>query len=1024
MFFSTPPRKIYKVYGSSQLAAVGSNYSGAVLFPSLGENPYNTIVNNALENGRYVYTADSIYGDMDCNTSYDRPQAIYIGKEYKEQIVSTKITNYHNNDKGNILFKQSMKDEAHFEFICSSKITDLDSELDVTVTHNSTDITNKFTIKKIADENKRIFKVSLTLKEDLNYNTYSDGLNVRVALNGTDVSTMVDLEVLPINYALDFTLDESDTTRWDFFGEFLGTNTACKATPDDDGDSVWAWYPNGAEGYTGNVLVLNNLIFETIADNAMSVPAGTTIVVYGSQNKIQSKLTALISEGDVTIVGYSNIADESCFAMYSDNAGRYYGSQKCTYGAGLYAKNNGEVTIKNCWLRVDAGDVWGDSGTYSCNNASENNCYGISGGYVTFINAKANITAGKAYYGNNFNPNSAAVHARNCIAIKGNCELTLKSYNYALQVVNGNIEIGDTLRTVTNAYKDESRTTAITKDYNYLESALDVFYTKTADSNTDKTEIVTTATEPTVKIYIDDEQPLTRLVTKYTDFTWNFKAPTGFYISSIMYGIGEANVDALRNASNEISNTVYNGKNLTKATLTIKNVQNDYVVKVTYDVIVPSVTITNTDGNLGSTATLNASTNEYIDVEPNFECKYNEQLKLRLTAKDGYYIKTLIVDGVSLITNGAQNTDADTSEIEAYLMGFDPHIEGNKGLVVTADVSYNGITRDSNITVECAELTKYNVTVNNPTNGTVTFDPDISNGVAAGTTVTATATPDSGYELGTVTVNGSTVTPNANGEFSFTVTKNTTVEVTFDKKQNSGGGSSHIINGTDQLPTLDGTGYNYNRMAEVLTTYEAGSTATIEVNGNYNIPDEVIKAIADGKLKVTIVMDSTTSRYVDGADIQTVKSVDAEARRTYALDTDELSGDEAMQLILFNFDVPSDLIVTLKEKNAGLFANLYKYTNGEFEFADCAIITKDGKAVFEDYITNGTYAVMLSEYSGLLGDMNNDGKLTAADAAAVLRYVVGLEDERRNISVADFDGNGKINARDASMILKRVVGLI
>lgn len=230
---------------------------------------------------------------------------------------------------------------------------------------------------------------------------------------------------------------------------------------------------------------------------------------------------------------------------------------------------------------------------------------------------------------------------------------------------------------------------------------------------------------------------------------------------------------------------------------------------------------------------------------------------------------------------------------------------------------------------------------------------------------------------------------------------------------------------TAPLPALDGKGYSYARMAEVLATYKTGSTATIETNGNYDVPEAVIKAIANGKLKVTIIMDSVTSRYIDGADIETVKSVDADVRRTYSLDTDELSGNEAMQLILFKFDVLSDLIIDLNAKNAGLFANLYKYTNGEFEFADCAKINKDGKAVFEDYTTSGTYAIMLSEYSGLLGDMNNDGKLNAADATAILKYVVGLDDNsKRNLPVADFDGNGKINARDAVMVLKRVVGLI
>ena len=61
----------------------------------------------------------------------------------------------------------------------------------------------------------------------------------------------------------------------------------------------------------------------------------------------------------------------------------------------------------------------------------------------------------------------------------------------------------------------------------------------------------------------------------------------------------------------------------------------------------------------------------------------------------------------------------------------------------------------------------------------------------------------------------------------------------------------------------------------------------------------------------------------------------------------------------------------------------------------------------------------------LLGDANCDGKITSADAAAVLRAVVGLA----QLSVegalnADVDGDGAITAEDAALILQYVVNLI
>lgn len=59
----------------------------------------------------------------------------------------------------------------------------------------------------------------------------------------------------------------------------------------------------------------------------------------------------------------------------------------------------------------------------------------------------------------------------------------------------------------------------------------------------------------------------------------------------------------------------------------------------------------------------------------------------------------------------------------------------------------------------------------------------------------------------------------------------------------------------------------------------------------------------------------------------------------------------------------------------------------------------------------------------LLGDVNLDGKITAADAALILRYLDGLDDlndeQKKN---ADVNLDGKITKEDADAILKYVTG--
>ena len=58
------------------------------------------------------------------------------------------------------------------------------------------------------------------------------------------------------------------------------------------------------------------------------------------------------------------------------------------------------------------------------------------------------------------------------------------------------------------------------------------------------------------------------------------------------------------------------------------------------------------------------------------------------------------------------------------------------------------------------------------------------------------------------------------------------------------------------------------------------------------------------------------------------------------------------------------------------------------------------------------------------GDANLDGRVTAADAALILRTVVGLSDMNAPMRAAgDLDGDGEISATDAAMVLRLVVRL-
>ena len=84
-------------------------------------------------------------------------------------------------------------------------------------------------------------------------------------------------------------------------------------------------------------------------------------------------------------------------------------------------------------------------------------------------------------------------------------------------------------------------------------------------------------------------------------------------------------------------------------------------------------------------------------------------------------------------------------------------------------------------------------------------------------------------------------------------------------------------------------------------------------------------------------------------------------------------------------------------------------------------ILNSAKKPLNAIVTNGRIMVQ----SILYGDLDDDDKVTAADALEVLKSVVGkvaLTDDQ--FTAADTDGNGKADAADALNILKKVVGKI
>lgn len=238
----------------------------------------------------------------------------------------------------------------------------------------------------------------------------------------------------------------------------------------------------------------------------------------------------------------------------------------------------------------------------------------------------------------------------------------------------------------------------------------------------------------------------------------------------------------------------------------------------------------------------------------------------------------------------------------------------------------------------------------------------------------------------------------------------------------SGGSSRPSSAKTEETkPAFNGKETSWADIAGSIAKLAEGGTVTISLNGNYTVPAEVMKAVADKKIKAVFVVDSLKSWVINGSQIKNAAAVDLTLIQTQKLKTGGLAGTEGVQFTVSSADIPAGIAVSFKANFAGRFANLYKSVDGKLVFMGCAKLDSTGKATVPGIDGKGGYAVMLSELSALPGDMNNDGILNALDASEILKYAVGIS-AGANLAAADINGDGTVNASDAAAVLRRAVG--
>lgn len=238
---------------------------------------------------------------------------------------------------------------------------------------------------------------------------------------------------------------------------------------------------------------------------------------------------------------------------------------------------------------------------------------------------------------------------------------------------------------------------------------------------------------------------------------------------------------------------------------------------------------------------------------------------------------------------------------------------------------------------------------------------------------------------------------------------------------NSSGGTarpSRPAAATETQPGINGVQKSWADIAADLMK-QGGGSAVISLNGETTVPADVIKAIADSRIKAEFIIDSIKSWIIDGAAIKSASAADFTVLPGNS-DRSRLRGVFGADLKISGTGIPAELKLTFRREFAGQFANVYRLTDGGLEFRCCTRISVDGTAAIPGAYTGGEYVVMVCEYSDLPGDFSNDGILNALDAAMILKDIVGFS-RGENPRMADFNSDGAMNALDASAILRAIV---
>ncbi len=212
--------------------------------------------------------------------------------------------------------------------------------------------------------------------------------------------------------------------------------------------------------------------------------------------------------------------------------------------------------------------------------------------------------------------------------------------------------------------------------------------------------------------------------------------------------------------------------------------------------------------------------------------------------------------------------------------------------------------------------------------------------------------------------------------------------------------------------------------AETVTTIDSTAiNGIVTISGSTDTPSNVIAAAAKKNVKLEVRVNDTFTWVIDAA------KMDEGSKYLSVSDSVITATNKTIKNIEYSKDfritesklgTGSTLRYNAGRTNSGKFANLFKVDGSNLIFVGVSMADTAGNALLP-ITTAGTYKIVTSNETKLVGDLNNSMNLNALDAAIMLKKLVNGNIPAEEVAKFDFNGDGNANALDAAAILKYIL---